>query len=150
MPEVHDSQKDRHSWYAFLMQFNPDEAPRGLTREKFVKQLEDRGLKEVDIPRSTGLLNDVPLFTQSHEAIPRFGDKRWTKPQPTSDFPRANEFWKRAIKLPMWATEHDKPIVEHYAHTFLAVAKDAIRNAIANGGMAGQGQERLRHSFTQA
>ncbi|KAM5442203.1 hypothetical protein MferCBS31731_002577 [Microsporum ferrugineum] len=125
MPVVHDSHHDKHAWYAFVMQFDSSKAPDGLTRDKFVRELVDvHGLKEVDIPRSTGLLNELPLFTHSHEAVPRFGDKRWCKMQPTTEFPKAQQFYQCAIKLPMWATENDKPIVEHYVKTFLAVARD--------------------------
>lgn len=125
MPVVKDSKHDKHAWYAFVMQFDPFKAPAGLTRDNFVYELANvRGLKEVDIPKSTGLLNDLPLFTHSHEAIRRFGDKPWCEAQPISEFPNAQQFYERAIKLPVWATEQDKVVVEHYAGTFLAAARD--------------------------
>jgi dTDP-4-amino-4,6-dideoxygalactose transaminase len=127
MPSVRNSRQDKHAWYAFVMQFNSRKAPKGLTREEFVRRLtEDHGLKEVDIPKSTGLLNDLPLFTHPHEAVPRFGSEPWYKVQPTVQFPKAGSFYKRAIKLPMWATAKDKPIVEHYVKSFLAVAEEVM------------------------
>lgn len=127
MPSVRNSQQDKHAWYAFVMQFDSSKAPDGLTREDFVRRLtEDHGLKEVDIPRSTGLLNDLPLFTHPHEAVPRFGSKPWYEVQATAQFPKADSFYQRAIKLPMWATDSDKPIVERYARSFLAVAEEVM------------------------
>lgn len=126
MPAVGNSNTDKHAWYAFVMQFDPKSAPEGVTREKFVEALTKRGLKEVDIPRSTGLLNDLPLFTHSHEAIPRYGAEPWHARQPNSDFPTATKFYDAAIKLPMWATVGDESMVQHYAETFIDVAETLL------------------------
>ncbi|KAH7907217.1 DegT/DnrJ/EryC1/StrS aminotransferase family-domain-containing protein [Hygrophoropsis aurantiaca] len=128
MPEV--GAGDRHAWYAFVMTFDAAQAPKGLTREIFVSALEKRGLKEVDIPRSTGLLHDLPIFTHSHEAIPCFGNKPWHAQQ--TGFPVAQEFFDAAIKLPVWATEQDQPIVEFYADTFVDVARMFMRKGGEN------------------
>ncbi|TQV93827.1 UDP-bacillosamine synthetase [Cordyceps javanica] len=123
MPTVKNTSKDKHAWYAFVMQFEPSKAPRGLTRDKFVRILtEQHGLKEVDIPKSTGLLHDLPLFTSPHEAIPRFGDAPWYEAQSTSEFPKAKLFYDQAIKLPVWSTDADSPIVAKYVKSFLAAA----------------------------
>lgn len=126
MPTVANRETDKHSWYAFVMHFRKDKAPAKLTREAFVDMLVSRGLKEVDIPRSTGLLNGLPLFSQTHEAIPRYGDKPWHNEQPDSLFPVAVMFYQSAIKLPMWTTPGDKDIVEMYADTFVSVAKGLL------------------------
>ncbi|KAL7940305.1 PLP-dependent transferase [Trichoderma barbatum] len=131
MPTVRNKRRDKHAWYAFVMQFDPSKAPKDLTRDEFVRRLEDRGLKEVDIPRSTGLLNDLPLFTHAHEAIPRFGTEPWCEAQPTAEFPMAQDFYLHAIKLPMWATKGDWPIVEHYVKEFLGVAHEAMGGSLA-------------------
>lgn len=109
------------------MLFRKDKAPAGLTRERFVDMLISRGLKEVDIPGSTGLLNGLPLFSHTHEAIPRYGDKPWHAEQPDSLFPVAVDFYKSAIKLPMWTMPGDEEIVEKYANTFLSVARELKR-----------------------
>lgn len=133
MPSVRNRDTDRHAWYAFVMQFDQDKAPKGLTREKFVKALEERGLKEVDIPRSTGLLNELPLFTHSHEAIPRYGSDPWHPPQPNELFPVALSFYNAAVKLPMWATPADRPIVQHYADMFVATAEEFVGHKLEQG-----------------
>ncbi|PHH65678.1 hypothetical protein CDD81_1764 [Ophiocordyceps australis] len=128
MPVVHDTQHDKHAWYAFVMQFDATKAPPGLSRDDFVAKLVDEhGLSEVDIPRSTGLLNELPLFTHSHEAIPRFGNEPWGQVQPTTQFPRADAFFKAAIKLPVWATKADEHIVKHYVEKFLLVARECLQ-----------------------
>lgn len=118
MPTVANKETDKHSWYAFVMLFRKDKAPASLTREAFVDMLVSRGLKEVDIPRSTGLLNALPLFAQPHEAIPRYGDKPWHAERPDTLCPVAVEFYQSAIKLPMWTMPGDRKIVEMYADTY--------------------------------
>jgi len=53
-----------------IMRFVPGKAPHGLTRERFVQELHDNGLWEVDIKKSTGLLHKEPLFTSSEALFP--------------------------------------------------------------------------------
>ncbi|KAI4201809.1 MAG: hypothetical protein LQ350_003009 [Teloschistes chrysophthalmus] len=130
MPTSTKNPQHKHAWYAFVMQFRAEKAPRDLSREQFVKALEAHGLSEVDIPRSTGLLNELPIFSHTHEAIPRYGDGAWHDPQPNDLFPTALAFYERAIKLPMWATPADWPIVEHYGNTFVKVAEDLLGREI--------------------
>ncbi|ORY68553.1 uncharacterized protein BCR38DRAFT_423610 [Pseudomassariella vexata] len=79
MPSVQKQRWDEHAWYVLVMQFDLSKAPDDdLTRDELVRWVvENRGLKEVDIPRPTGLLNEIPLFLHPHEAIPRFGSKLW-------------------------------------------------------------------------
>ncbi|KAI1844232.1 hypothetical protein JX266_009523 [Neoarthrinium moseri] len=134
MPTLQNNRRDKHAWYAFVIQFDPSRAPKGLTRDEFVRRLEKRGVNEVDIPRSTGLLNGLPLFTHAHEAVPRFGPTAWCKPQATVEFPNAESFYNHAIKLPMWTTDGDKTIVEHYVREFLAVADEVMGNTHGQWG----------------
>lgn len=115
------------------MQFEVNKAPSGVDREKFVQALEKRGLKEVDIPRSTGLLNELPIFSHTHEAIPRYGSKPWHDFQPNELFPGAMAFFHGAIKLPMWATPTDYPIVDHYGNTFVEVAEEMMGCKLGRG-----------------
>lgn len=132
MPEVANADTDQHAWYAFVMQFDPSKAPPGLTRDKFVKLLAGKGLSEVDIPRSTGLLNDLPLFTETAKAFPRFGSPGpWKKPQETSEFPRALAFYNAAIKLPMWSRGQDGAIVDRYIKGFVDTAQEQMQRASA-------------------
>jgi dTDP-4-amino-4,6-dideoxygalactose transaminase len=122
VPKVKNAAEDRHAWYAFIIQFDTSKAPKGVTRELFFTALKTHGLEEVYIPRSIGLLNNLPIFTQTHEAFPRYGTKPWHAPQ--TGFEVAQTFLDNAIKLPVWAMASDRPIVEYYANTFLAVAEE--------------------------
>lgn len=58
------------AWYAFTMLFKVAKAPARLTREIFVEQLRSRGLSDVDIPHSTGLLHLEPLYRRPQELLP--------------------------------------------------------------------------------
>jgi dTDP-4-amino-4,6-dideoxygalactose transaminase len=124
VPKVKDAAQDRHAWYAFMIQFDTSKAPRGVTRDQFVATLKTHGLKEVVIHNLIGLLNNLPIFRQTHEAIPRYGDKPWHTPQ--TSFEVAQTFFDNAIKLPVWTIASDRPIVEHYANTFVAVAEELM------------------------
>lgn len=141
LPQVENQDRDRHAWYAYVMLFDSSGAPGDLTREEFVEELKRRGLNEIDIPRSTGLLNELPLFTHAHEAIPRYGPDPWCEPQGSEEFPRAAAFFQSAIKLPMWATQQDGPIVEHYARTIVDVAV-GFMDQRREGSTTGTGESR--------
>lgn len=58
-PAVSGEEGIKPAWYAFTMRFKASQAPSGLTRE----ELHAKGLVDVDIPRSTGLLHQEPLLT---------------------------------------------------------------------------------------
>lgn len=136
MPAIDDERKVKHAWYAFVMQFDVSRAPTGLTREKFVQQLNEiAGLSEVDIPNSTGLLHDLPLFTHTAEAIPRFGmPGPWKKSQETREFPNALHFYKTAIKLPVWTRARDEAMVKRYIMGFKQIAQEAFAAAESTSG----------------
>ncbi|KAK7946817.1 lipopolysaccharide biosynthesis protein rffA [Apiospora aurea] len=127
MPQVVDEKTDRHAWYAFVMRFDTSHAPGGLSREVFVQLLKDKGLEEVDIPRSTGLLHALPLFTNTAQAIPRFGlPGPWKENQSTENFPQAQAFYSSAIKLPMWSRSRDEKILNQYIEGFLSTAQEVM------------------------
>jgi dTDP-4-amino-4,6-dideoxygalactose transaminase len=128
VPKVKNPAQDRHAWYAFMIQFDASKAPKGLTRDQFVTALETHGLKEVDMTRPIGLLNNLPIFTQTHEAFPRYGDRSWHAPQ--IGFQTAQTFYDNAIRLPVWTIASDRPIVEYYANIFVAVAEEFMSRTI--------------------
>ncbi|PVH92288.1 PLP-dependent transferase [Periconia macrospinosa] len=148
MPAITTQPKVKHAWYAFVMQFDASRAPKGLTREKFVQKLQDMaGLSEVDIPNSTGLLHDLPLFTNTAEAIPRFGTPGpWKKAQETSEFPNALSFYNTAIKLPVWTSASDEAMVKKYITGFQQVAWEAF----AEGGGASRSRGKFEKEMALA
>jgi len=110
------------SWYAFVMQYVPEEA-QSVTIEMFVKALHAEGLVEVDRPSATGPIHNLPLFTQTHRAIPRLYYE--DSARQGEEFPYAASFHANAIKLPVWAFLDDEWIVGRYIEGFRKVA-DAV------------------------
>ena len=70
------------------------------------------GLSEVDRPGSTCPLNLLPLFQNPVELFPIYEKHPFSyKP---GDFPKAEKFYRNAIKLPIWATKKDLKMVSLY------------------------------------
>ena len=112
------------AWYAFIIKFGPTKASSGLSREKFVRELWDRGLVDVDIPKSTGLLHKEPLFTAPGVVLPyvyRAGQLRSSGSGPR--FPQAQSFYDQAIKLPVWAYEDEMHVLDRHVEQVRWAAK---------------------------
>ncbi len=98
------------SWYAFIIKYKPDELD-GLPRERFFKALQVEGLSEVDIPGSTCPLNYHPLFQNPSKIFPNYkGKVKYKK----GDFPNAEEFHSRLLKLPVWHNKKHLKTVNLY------------------------------------
>ena len=117
------------AWYAFILRFIGSRAPDGLSRKSFVGKLHERGLREVNIPRSTGLLHQNPLYKTPHRFFPH------AYPHGLSpafirnvDFPAAQAFSGEAIKLPVWTSHNDQAVVNHYLDVICDVAREEIGN----------------------
>ncbi len=106
------------SWYAYILLFNENES-FGVSREEFVSALHAEGLIEVDIPGSTGLLNELPLFTKTNEIMPRLYNKPIYSQGP---YPIADKFYNSVIKLPVWTFEDEYKIVDSYISGIQKVA----------------------------
>ena len=102
----------RQSFYALKLKFEQDRAPSGLSKEEFVRILHAEGLVEFDIPGSTGLLNDLPLFLRPKKLFPGLycDDLRHQE-----GFEQATSFTKGFIKLPVWSFPDETPTVRIYA-----------------------------------
>lgn len=116
-PEFQDR---KPSWYAFVMQFVPEKA-NGVTIDQFVEALMAEGLKEVDRPGSTSPVHNLALFTKTVQAMPRL--YREYLPNEPQEFPRAQNFWVNAIKLPVWAFPDEEKWVDVYIDGFRKVGK---------------------------
>lgn len=121
LPEGHQA-----SWYAFNLRFDASKA--GITRERFVAALVAEGLVEVDIPGSTGLLNQQPLFTRPHDILPRLYPQRRASDAVEEQYPSASNFYNSIIKLPVWAFEDESPIVDAYVEGIAKVSEYVVRN----------------------
>lgn len=121
-PEVNDN--TQNSWYAFNLKYDASKA-YGVTREQFVEALVAEGLVEADIPGSTGLINELPLFLTPNEIMPRL----YKQPLPLQNpFPAAQDVYNSIIKLPVWAYVQDKLVVQAYIDGVRKVADYIVQN----------------------
>lgn len=99
-------------WYAFVFQFDSQEL-HGLSVSQFVAAAEAEGLVEIDRPGSTCPLNLLPLFQHPEALFPRYrGESGFSYEK--GQFPNAEKFYARAVKLPVWAMEQDRTLVQQY------------------------------------
>lgn len=122
-PLADDSQP---SWYALVFLFVESKAPSGLTRQSYVSELHARGLKEVDIPKSTKPLMDEPLYVRPWEVLPHVYDEKVYRDCINTEerFIFSDRFYGQAIKLPVWGYEDDWKTVKFYAEVMKKVAKE--------------------------
>ena len=118
------------AWYALVFRFIASRAPNGLSRESFVRKLHERGLCEVDIPKSTGLLHQEPLYTSPQKLFPHLYPHGIPPAyRRNADFPAAQAFYDEAIKLPVWTSHSDQAVVNHYLDVIYDVARVEISNS---------------------
>lgn len=109
------------AWYAFVMRFKTAKAPQGLTREVFVDELHSKGLIDVDIPRSTGLLHQEPLYNKAQELLPHIYTKDYLR-KDDPPFDEAQAFYDESVKIPVYATAERQTVTDRYVKTILEVA----------------------------
>ena len=118
----------QNSWYAYNFKFN-SEAAYGISREEYVDALVAEGLVEVDIPGSTGVINELPLFTNPEKIIGRMYHGPLVK---QTGFTNAVKFQNSIIKLPVWATSNDINIVQAYIKGITKVSNYIRKNKSLN------------------
>ncbi len=112
------------AWYAYV--FQVDEAKSGgVTARQVHAALQAEGLREADMPGSTGPIHKLPLFTRTPEVMGRL----YREPCIAMDasFPGAERFARQAIKYPVWAMEEDAATVDLYRDKTYAVLKSLLR-----------------------
>ncbi|KAI4160839.1 MAG: hypothetical protein LQ342_005364 [Letrouitia transgressa] len=110
------------AWYAYIMRFKAAKAPRGLTRERFVEELQAKGLMDVDIPRSTGLLHREPLYNRPQELLPWLYRRDFEIVNDDRFFAEAKAFYDEPVKLPVYATKEEQWATDRYVEVILDVA----------------------------
>jgi dTDP-4-amino-4,6-dideoxygalactose transaminase len=113
----------RPAWYAMIFRFAQEKAPNNMTRDSFVAKLHEAGLEEIDIPKSTGLLHEEPLFTNPKEVLPHVNFGNDVSLAPAARFDFAQRFYDSAIKLPVFADLEDEARVDYYILTIKDVVK---------------------------
>lgn len=109
----------RAGWYAYVMQFDATKS-NGISINLFTKAVLAEGLIELDRPRSTGTLHQLPLFTNPNKVLPRlYPRSRECDQQP---FPEAERFYDNALKLPVWTFHDEEQMVDLYINGIVKVA----------------------------
>lgn len=106
------------SWYGLILQYQPEELG-GLTVERYFAALQAEGCVEADLPGSTCPLNLLPLFQDPGDLFSGHAGGLGYRP---GDFPKAEAFHARSIKLPVWHREEDLPLVGQYVEAFRKVS----------------------------
>lgn len=107
------------SWYAYVFQYDKHELG-GLSETKFFEALQAEGCTDADRPGSTCPLNLLPLFQDPSQLFPSYKNKlRYRR----GDFPIAELFFQRAIKIPVWSFHSDREIVNCYIKAIEKVIK---------------------------
>lgn len=106
------------SWYGLILQYQPDELD-GLPIGRYFEAVQAEGCHGADRPGSTCPLNLLPLFQEPEALFP--GHVR-DLGYGLGDFPRAEEFHARSIKLPIWHREEDLPLARQYVEAFRKVS----------------------------
>lgn len=107
------------TWYAFVMQYEPAELD-GLPIDVFYRALLAEGCAELDRPGSTCPLAQHPLFQDPGALFPLYA--AGPKYQP-DDFPVAERFHSRTLKLPVWHDPSDEPLADLYLSAFSKVVE---------------------------
>ncbi|MDP3992973.1 MAG: aminotransferase class I/II-fold pyridoxal phosphate-dependent enzyme [bacterium] len=110
------------SWYAFIIQVKGDN--RESTRAKLiVESLNAMGLPEFDLPTSTCPLNLLPLFQEPGTLFDVYKCKNNTFKYLPGQFPRAETYYRSAVKLPIWSSKRHRKVMNKYF--------DALCNVLA-------------------
>lgn len=110
------------SWYAFVFQVDEQKTGGRINAKNLFEALVNRGLKEADMPGSTMPVHNLPLFARTDEVMSRL----YSSPcfDGKEKFPLADQFYRQAIKLPVWATSNDRAVVDRYKDGLYNAAKE--------------------------
>lgn len=107
------------SWYALV--FRTD--PKQIGNDELCEALKAEGLSGMDVPGSTSPLNLLPLFQDPTELFPVYKDKKNYFSYNPGDFPKAEEFYKSIIKMPVGSFRSDGKLTNLYIKGIIRVAK---------------------------
>jgi perosamine synthetase len=108
----------RSSWYGYIARYD-EVALGGLPIERYLDALIAEGAQDADRPGSTCPLNLLPLFQNPKELFPDLPFGLAYRP---GQYPRAEEFHRNSIKVPVWHRPDDLTLVASYAEAFQKVS----------------------------
>jgi len=126
------------AWYAFNFFFDPD-AFR-VSREDFVDLLVAEGGVEFDIPGSTCPLNRHPLFTRPADVLPSYRELQHRFD--LGEYPAAEAFHGRIIKLPTWHGENYMEYARCHADLLEECAARVRKHAFSTHSVTELGQQK--------
>ncbi|OCF86861.1 DegT/DnrJ/EryC1/StrS family aminotransferase [Nocardia brasiliensis] len=109
----------RSSWYGLALQYDADSFDE-VPVERFHSALLAEGCAEIDRPGSTCPLNLLPLFQEPGPLFPALSGKLAYAP---GDYPRAEQIHNTTLKLPVWHSEEDLPLVDSYIEAIRKVTE---------------------------
>lgn len=113
----------KSSWYGLILKYNEKNAD-GLSIEKFYKAITAEGLTEFDRPMSTSPVNYLPLFQEPWVIFPIYKSRENRFSYKAGDFPKAENFYKKIFKIPVWATPSDKIVIKKYINGIKKVSEN--------------------------
>jgi perosamine synthetase len=102
------------SWYALVIIFD-DEILTRKSVDEIKDMLHERGAVEIDRPGSTRPLAQLALFQRPGQVFPRYAEIQAPLPE---NYPVAEEFYRRTLKMPVWHTCRFRPLADAYVRAF--------------------------------
>jgi len=120
-PVLVDPAHGRHGLYVAGLRYHPEAATVPI--QEFADRLTRAGA-DFDVPGSTGIIADEPLFHRAARTDP------WDTPPhapTTTGFPGASAFIGSFLKTPLWGFPGDHAAVEHHLDTLLRTCAQVAR-----------------------
>jgi len=118
LPSAYNNSDIQPSWYALLF-FIKDKC--AISKNEFLNKASRSGLFDIDSPNSTKPLNMLPLFNNPGKFFPiySFGFSEFS--YRIGDFPKAENFYRRVIKMPLGIDKDDKKVVDYYKEKIVKI-----------------------------
>lgn len=113
------------SWYAYTFRIKPNAI--SISTQEFCNKLVEAGIVDADMPGSTCPLNLLKLYQEPGLLFPSYANKVAYK---QGDFPVAESFYSRAIKLPVDVidSEEYRSVLDGYAKIITNMLREYRNN----------------------
>lgn len=110
IPAYHDK-KISPSWYALTFLLKDEYLNK---KDIILNKLHKKGLVDIDSPGSTKPLNLLPLFKNPGILFPVYKEAKNKFSYKEGDFPKAERFFNRMLKMPVGVDKDDQSLVNIY------------------------------------
>lgn len=108
---AYDDNNISPSWYALTFLLKEEFLNK---KDDILKELHHQGLVDIDSPGSTKPLNMLPLFQKPGEIFPIYTKTENHFSYKLGDFPKAEKFFERILKMPVGVDKKDNNLVDEY------------------------------------